>query len=128
MVAFLEAGVLYNSRLEAAVVKAETADVAVRSVPWWRWALVSVVLLSLVMTLATRTFHGTISRDTTAQSGASQAMRQHMDRDAVRWAAPVAKVTLLLAPTFYPRVAPAGPPIPTLLIEENLYNRPPPAC
>ena len=54
-------------------------------------------------------------------------MRQHMDRDSVRWAAPVAKVTVLLA-MFYPRVAPAGPPIATLLIEENLYNRPPPAC
>jgi hypothetical protein len=108
--------------------KAETTDLATRSAPWWRWALVSVVMLSLVLTLATRTFHGTISHNTTAQSGASQAMRQHMDRDAARWAAPVAKVTLLLAPAFHPRVAPAGPPVPTLLIEENLYNRPPPTC
>jgi len=32
------------------------------------------------------------------------------------------------APIVYPRVAPAGPPLPTLLLEENLYNRPPPSC
>ena len=51
-----------------------------------------------------------------------------MDRDAIRWAAPVAKVTVAQAPRFYTRVAPTGPPLLTLLLEEKLYNRPPPAC
>jgi hypothetical protein len=51
-----------------------------------------------------------------------------MDRDAVRWAVPAAEITVAQAPAFYPRVAPAGPPLPTLLLEENLYDRPPPAC
>jgi hypothetical protein len=110
------------------VVKAETTDVAVRSVPWWYWALVSVVMFSLVLTLATRTFHVTLSYNTAVQSGDSQAVRQHMDRDGIRWAAPVAKVTASQAPTFYPRVAQAGPPLPTLLLEKSLYNRPPPTC
>jgi hypothetical protein len=55
-------------------------------------------------------------------------MRQHMDRDAVRWAVPVANITVAQAPAFYPRLGPAGPPLPTLLLEENLYDRPPPAC
>ena len=110
------------------MVKAETTDVAVRSVPWWYWALVSVVMFSLVLTLATRTFHVTLSYNTTVQSGDSQAVRQHMDRDAIRWAAPVAKVTVSQAPTFYSRVAPAGPPLPTLFLEKSLYNRPPPTC
>jgi predicted anti-sigma-YlaC factor YlaD len=109
--------------------KAETRDVTFRPVPWWRWALVSVVMLSLVVTLATRTFHDTTSNNsTTVQSSSLQAMRQHMDRDAVRWTAPVAIITVAQAPTFYPRVMPAGPPLPTLLLEENLYNRPPPTC
>jgi heme/copper-type cytochrome/quinol oxidase subunit 2 len=110
------------------VAKAETLDVAVGSVPWWRWALVSVVMFSLVVTVATRTFHVTISHSTTAQSNSPQAMRQHMDRDAVRWAVPVATLAVAQAPTFYPRVAPTGPVLPTLLIEETLYNLPPPAC
>ncbi len=108
--------------------KTETKDVATRSVPWWHWAFVSVVMFSHVVTLATRTFRGTPSHSITVQSNSPQAMRQHMDRDAVRWAAPVAKMVVSQAPTFYPLVAPTGPPLPTFLIEENLYNRPPPTC
>jgi len=80
------------------------------------------------LTLATRTFHVTLSYNTAVQSGDSQAVRQHMDRDAIRWAAPVAKVTVSQAPTFYSRVAPTGPPLPTLFLEKSLYNRPPPTC
>jgi len=108
--------------------KAETTDDSVRIVPWWRWALICIVMLSLVFSLATRTFHDTESTSSTVHSSSPQAMRQHMDRDAVLLAAPVAKVMVAQAPTFYPDVAPAGPPLPTLLIEESLYNRPPPAC
>lgn len=108
--------------------KAKKTDIAACSVSRGRLAFVSVVMFSLVLSLATRTFRGTTSHSIAVQSNSPQAMRQHMDRDAVRWAAPVAKVTVLLAPMLYPRVAPAGPPIPTLLIEENLYNRPPPTC
>jgi hypothetical protein len=110
------------------VERAGKTDAGLCSVRFWRLALVSVVLLSLVFSLATRTFSDTTSNSTTVQSSSLQAMRQHMDRDAVRWTAPVAKIAVAQAPTFYPRVAPAGPPLPTLLIEENLYNRPPPAC
>lgn len=108
--------------------RAKIRDVSPCPVPRWRSVLVSVVMFSLVVTLATRTFHDTTSLSTTVQSSSLQAMRQHMDRDAVRFAAPIADVTVAEAPTFYPRVAPAGPPLPTLLLEENLYNRPPPAC
>jgi hypothetical protein len=118
---------LYNQS-EVVVEKAERRDIAVRSVPWWRFAFVCVVMFSLVLTLATRTFRGTTSHSIAVQSNSPQAMRQHMDRDAVRWAAPVAEIVVSQAPTFYPRVAPAGPPLPTLLLEENLYNRPPPSC
>jgi hypothetical protein len=117
---------LYNC-FQAIVEKATIADFAARSVPLRRWALVSVVIFSLVVALATRTFNDTRASSTTVHSGSLQAMRQHMDRDAVRWAVPAAKITVAQAPTFYPRVAPAGPPLPTLLLEENLYDRPPPA-
>jgi len=120
-------GGLYNHP-DVVVGKAGTTAVAYRLVQWWRWALVGVVVFSLGMTLFTRTFHVKISHNSTIESGESQAMRQHMDRDASRYAPPVAKVTVVQAPTFYPRVAPAGPPLPTLLLEESLYNRPPPTC
>ena len=108
--------------------KAKTTDVGRRSVPWWRWAFVSVVMFSLVITLATRTFRVAVPHSATVQSNSPQAMRQHMDRDAVRWAVPVAKITVAPVPTFYPRVALAGPPVPTFLVEENVYTRPPPTC
>jgi hypothetical protein len=110
------------------VEKVAGKDIAFRPVPWWRLAFISIVMVSLVLTLATRTFHGTTSDSIAVQSDSPQAMRQHMDRDAVRWAAPVATIVVSQAPTFYPRVAPAGPLLPTFIFEENLYNRPPPTC
>jgi hypothetical protein len=108
--------------------KAEKRGIVTRSLPGRRVAFICVVMCSLVLTLATRTFRGTTFHSIAVQSDSPHAIRQHMDRDAVRWAAPVTKISLLLAPTSYPRVAPAGSPTRTLLIEENLYNRPPPSC
>lgn len=102
--------------------------IGIGSVEWRRSAIVSIVTLSLVVTLATRTFHVTIPSSTTVHSGSPQAIRQHMDRDAFRWVPPVLQFTLLQVPELYVRVARARPALSTLLIEENLYNRPPPAC
>ena len=99
------------------------------STPSWRGVLVALLMLSLVVSLATRTFHQTIPRGVNAHSNTVQAMRQHMVRDAARWVPPIFVHTAHQAPVFYPRVAPAGPPIPALLlIEDSLYNRPPPSC
>jgi hypothetical protein len=94
----------------------------------WRRALVGVLMLALVVTLATRTFHLTIPHGVTVGSGAAQAMRQHLDRDAARWIPPTSVLTALRVPTFYPHVAPAGAPLGVLLLEKSLYNRPPPSC
>jgi hypothetical protein len=99
-----------------------------------RWALVGrrafvgVLMFSLVVTLATRTFRLTIPHGVSIHSSAAEAMRQHLDSDAVRWVPPVQAVTTLQAPTFYPHVAPAGPPLGVILLDESLYNRPPPSC
>ena len=93
-----------------------------------RLAVVGVVIVALTGSLATRVFHGTFDQSWCVRSGTAQAMRQHLDRDALGWTAPVVHYAILDAPAFYPRVAPAGPPVRALLIEENLYNRPPPSC
>jgi len=119
--------VLYN-RAEVVVGKAGTTDFSIRSVPRWHWGFVSVVMFSLVVTLATRTFHDTTFESATVHSNSPQAVRQHMDSDAVGWVSPVSEIAAEQAPTFYARLVPAGPALPTFLIEENLYNRPPPAC
>jgi len=82
----------------------------------------------MTLSLATRTFRLTASQSVTVQSSNAQAVRQHMDRDGVNWVPPVPVLTVLEVPTFYPYVAPAGPPLATVLFDKSLYNRPPPSC
>lgn len=91
-------------------------------------AIVGVLLLSLVVTLATRTFRLVVPSGVTVQSGVAVGMRQHLDRDAAQWLPPVLVFTALQAPAFYPHVAPGGPPLGVLLLDDRLSNRPPPFC
>jgi len=96
-----------------------------------RPVLLLVIVLSvsaLTASLVTRTFHLKLSHCVTAQSDSPQAMRQHLDRDATQWAAPVPNFAPLQAPTFHSRLATAGPSLPNLILDKNLYNRPPPSC
>src|SRR5580704_12167716 len=109
----------------ASIIKGKrTAFLAGRELTWRR-VLVAALMLALVVTLATRTLHLTIPHGVTVRSGAAQAMRQHLDRDAVGWIPATSVLTALRPPTFYPHVAPAGPPLGVLLLDESLYNRPP---
>ncbi len=57
---------------------------------------------------------------------APDAKRQRLAKNAADWAPPVVCFDVLRSPRSYPRISPAGPPIPNLLLEESLYNRPPP--
>jgi hypothetical protein len=92
------------------------------------WALTGIILFSLVVTLATRTFPSSDRPTTTVQCHATRTMRQHLARDAAEWAPAVLILTTLQAPAFYRRVVPVGPPLPRLFSEQNLYTRPPPSC
>ena len=94
----------------------------------WRVLIVVLAIGGLTVSLATRTFRLTIPHVLTVQSNAPQAMRQHLDRDAVRYIPPYPILTTLQVPTFYPHVAPAAPPIPGTVLDESFYNRPPPSC
>jgi hypothetical protein len=96
--------------------------------PRWRVLLIVLAICGLTVSLATRTFRLTIPHGVTAQSADSHPVRQHMDRDAAQWAPHVPILSTLQIPVFYPRVAPAGPPLPTVLFDESLSNRPPPSC
>ena len=57
-----------------------------------------------------------------------EQIRQRLTKNAVNWMPLVVEAGILQAPTSYPRIAPAGPPMPNVLLETSLYNRPPPAC
>ena len=54
--------------------------------------------------------------------------RQRLTRDAANWMPQVVRSGVLRAPTSSPRIAPAGLPVPSVLLETSLYNRPPPFC
>src|ERR1700736_2494133 len=57
---------------------------------------------------------------------APEQSRQRLTKSAANWIPQVTQSGVLQAPTSYPRIAPDGPPIPSLLLETSLYNRPPP--
>lgn len=93
----------------------------------WELAVILLAICGLSISVATRTFRLSSSTDTVVNSASGHAIRQHMDSDAVNWAPPTTSVTAVLElPVFYPRFAPAGPPLPRLYYEESLFNRPPP--
>jgi len=96
---------------------------------WVRWhALVSVlVMAALSVSLATRFCRSSDTARVQVQASASSgSLRQHMDRDATQWVAPVTRLIFLETVEFYPRFAPAGPPLSAVLFDQSLYNRPPP--
>jgi hypothetical protein len=94
----------------------------------WRVFIIVLAICGLTVSLATRTFRLKVPHLVSVISGDAQAMRQHMDRDAEGWVPPVPLVTALPVATFYPYVAPAGPPLAGVLFDEKLYNRPSPSC
>jgi hypothetical protein len=96
--------------------------------PRWYVLVIILAICGLTVSLATRTFRLTISQGVTAESADSHAMRQHLDCDAAQWAPPVPTLSTLQAAVFYPPVAPTGPPMPSVLFDESLSNRPPPSC
>jgi hypothetical protein len=93
-------------------------------------AVVLLAVCALTVSLATRySFRAnsaTHSVRSVSERKSLDTSRQHLDKDALQWVAPVARLTSLEAPQFYPRVQPVGPPLLSVLIDENLYNRPPP--
>jgi len=94
----------------------------------WRFFIIVLAICGLTLSLATRTFRLKIAHGISVTSGDAQGMRQHLDKDAAHWVPPVPTYTALQLPTFYPYVAPAGPPLASVLFDESLYNRPPPSC
>jgi len=92
------------------------------------WVVIVLSIVALTATLATRTSVVTLSHGVSVASQRSNPSRQHLDRDAVGWAPPVATPVIAEDVSFYPLVSPAGPPVSGLLFDKALYNRPPPSC
>jgi hypothetical protein len=93
-------------------------------------AVVLLAVCSLTMSLATR--YGALWGNPchtvrTVQTHAStDAKKQRLAKKAVNWIPPVVCFWVLQATNFDSRIALAGPRVIPLLLEESLYNRPPP--
>jgi hypothetical protein len=96
------------------------------------WCAVVVLFAAISLTVSVATRYGFTRA---ASNNVSTSVQKHLSPDpgrqrllknAATWMPPVVSATVLLAPASYPRIAPAGPPIPSLFFEKNLYNRPPP--
>lgn len=96
-----------------------------------RWLVVLVAVYSLTVNVATRY---SVSGDSQASiakritNHSQDQKRQHLDKSATPPVVPIARLLAVLQiSNFYPRFAPGGPPVHTLLLEQSLYNRPPPS-
>jgi hypothetical protein len=93
--------------------------------------VILLAVCSLIVNVATRYSSpgssGSAGVKTVQTRASVEAKRQHLAKDAANWLPPVICFTVLQSPSSYPRIAPAGPPIAGLVLEESLYNRPPPA-
>lgn len=94
----------------------------------WQFLLVILTVSALTGSLVTRTLHLQLAHSILTHSKSPHAVRQHLDRDASRWMAPVPHIAALQVSTFYPRMVAGRLPLPCLLLDENLCNRPPPVC
>jgi hypothetical protein len=65
----------------------------------------------------------TLGKQSSAEPG-----RQRLLKNAAIWNPPADGAVLLLAPSFYSRVAPSEPSVATPRLAGSLYNRPPPSC
>src|ERR1700722_19416843 len=98
----------------------------------WRCAIVIFVAVSaLTVSVATRycsAYSGSYPARTLHKHSSPEQSRQRLTKNAANWMPQVTQAGVLQPPTSYPRVAPVGPPIPTVLLDTSLYNRPPPLC
>ena len=90
-----------------------------------RGLVILLAVSALTLSLASRVSTATFVKGSTAQSSASAAKIQHLDKDAAQWVAPTATFTLLWAAE--PSVAIDGNEnVPTRPPDDSLHNRPPP--
>lgn len=96
------------------------------------WTVVALVAVcALFISVATRY---TCSRS--ESDGAVKVIQRHSSSEpglqrllnnAAGWIPPVVSTAVLQEPGYHPHVVPSGPSVSSVLLEENLYNRPPPS-
>ncbi len=97
----------------------------------WRGVLVVIAICSLTLSVATRFWAPSISQSHIVTKSIDQRSvdpkRQHLNKDATRWVAPLIDFSILAPAAIEARLAPTGPILPKHVFTESLYNRPPPS-
>ena len=101
----------------------EEAEAGVLS---WRNLIALLAILSLVTTLASRTF-ATGGTAASVHSYPSQIKIQHRDKDAHRWSVPAPAFVLLESSGAFTRITPQEEPFASLRVDNPCFNRPPPS-
>jgi hypothetical protein len=97
----------------------------------WCAAIVLVVICTLTISLATRysSSQGPADETLTAvhQHHSLTPGIQRLLNNATTWVPPLVEAAIFDDPGHYPHIAPSDSPISSVLLERNLYNRPPPS-
>lgn len=95
----------------------------------WCTAIVLIAVCALTVSVATR-YGAPVASDAKVSVLQSQSPWepgiQRLLNNAATWIPPVIISVLLQDPGFYPHVAPSRTIFPSVLLESDLYNRPPP--
>ena len=95
----------------------------------WCTAIVLIAVCALTVSVATR-YDSPVASDAKVSILQSQTAWepgiQRLLNNAATWVPPVIISVLLQDPGFYPHVAPSRPIFRSVLLESDLYNRPPP--
>jgi hypothetical protein len=95
----------------------------------WCTVIVLVAVCALTVSVATRyTSAGPCGKTVTVEKSQSWSPGlQRLLNDAAAWIPPFVDTAIFHDPSCYPHVVESGPTLVTVLLEKNLYNRPPPA-
>ena len=97
----------------------------------WCTAIVLLAVCSLTISVATRYTHSQGLADemhsVVQKHHALTQGQQRLINNAATWIPPVAEAAIFRDPGQYRHIAPSDSPISSVLLERNLYNRPPPS-
>ena len=97
----------------------------------WCTAIVLLAVCTLTVSVATRYSicpNATNKNQTVVEADKSWTGLQRLLNNAATWMPPLVEAEIFHDPGCYPHVVESGPRILTVLLEENLYNRPPPSA
>ena len=94
----------------------------------WCTAIVLLAVCALTVSVATRysVSPSAIGKAHTVVKADKWTGLQRLLNNAATWMPPLVEAEIFHDPGCYPHVAESGPCIPSVLLQRNLYNRPPP--